>query len=362
VQHRVQGRGREARALRDVAEERVRQPAVAVPRVLEQVMQLVGARGRAEHPADRREPLDGERRPVGQPHVVAGEVPRDFPGGPGVAGVAVVVGGVPRGDGGVGEPVDILGAGAEAGQPAGDQRVADAVRRERQVGDGAEAAERLPEHRPLLLRPAQLAPDQLAVEDDGVRAEVREVLRLRPRRPEPGEGPGGGRRRAAGAALVEQEHPVVVQGPVEPRGAPDGPLGGESRPALQEHQPRQPVVAGLADGGDLPGEHGDPVAAGPPVVQWDAEVMVGEDSTRLPVGAHEQDYPGRPAARSRGHAPSATLAGALAGGQLRAFAWQRAARAAARPSAPFPRDSGLMDNSKKRPRGPAGASCRSVAA
>jgi hypothetical protein len=216
------------------------------------------------------------------------------------------VGGVPRGDAGVSEPVDVLGARAEAGQPPGEQRGADAVGRERQVGDRAEAAERLPEHRPRLLRPAQLAADQLAVEDDGVGAEVREVLRLRPRRPEAGEGARGGRRRPAGAALVQQQHPVVVQGPVKPGGAPDGPLGGEPRAALQEHQPRQPAVAGLAGGDDLPREHGDPLAVGLAVVQGNAEVMVGQDGTRLPVGAHEQDYP------ERGRAP-------LAGTRPRAF-------------------------------------------
>ena len=79
--------------------------------------------------------------------------------------------------------------GVQARQPAGDQRFADAVRRERQVRDRAEPAEALAQHAPRLV-PAQFAPDQLGVEHDAVGAEVGQVvgLGLRARGREPGQG------------------------------------------------------------------------------------------------------------------------------------------------------------------------------
>ena len=101
-----------------------------------------------------------------------------------------------------------------AGQPTGDEGLPDAVRRERQVGDGAHAAEALPEHAPRLA--GQLAPDQLGVEHDAVGAEVGQVVGLGLRRSEPGQGLPVRRGGPAGAALVEQQDPVVLQRPVQP--------------------------------------------------------------------------------------------------------------------------------------------------
>ena len=48
------------------------------------------------------------------------------------------------------------------------------------------------------------------------------------------QGLAGGGRGAAGAALVEQEHPVVIERPVEPGLAAHGALRPEARTALQE--------------------------------------------------------------------------------------------------------------------------------
>ena len=64
--------------------------------------------------------------------------------------------------------------------------------------------------------PVSVAPDQLGVEHDAVGAEVGQVVGLGLGRAEPGQGLPGGGGGPAGAALVEQQHPVVLQRPVQP--------------------------------------------------------------------------------------------------------------------------------------------------
>jgi hypothetical protein len=110
----------------------------------------------------------------------------------------------------------------------------------------------LAEHAPAL--DPELAPDRLGVADDRVGAEVRQVLGLLLRR-HPGELADRGR--PARAALVEQQHPELLQGAFEP-----GRGHRSQRPrrlvpgaALEEDEPWQ-VVPLAVDRDDLAREHG----------------------------------------------------------------------------------------------------------
>ena len=127
--------------------------------------------------------------------------------------------------------------------------------RQRQVGHGAEAAVALPEDRPWRLADER-RPQHLRVAHDRVGPEVREVVGLLLGRAEPGEGLPGGGCRPAGAALVEQQHAVVLQGATQPAGAAGRARRPAARTALQEEQPRQVLVA-LARRDHLAGEHRD---------------------------------------------------------------------------------------------------------
>ena len=171
-----------------------------------------------------------------------------------VAGVPLVVRGVLADDGAIGVPVDVVGGHGQPGQPAGDERLPDAVRGEGQIGNRAHPAEALSQHAPRHVA-GQLAPDQLGVEHDAVGPEVRQVIGLglraesRQRLPVHGGGP-------ASTALVEQQHPVVVQRPVQPAFPARRALRPEAGATLQEQQPGQFRV-GLIDGDDLTGVHLD---------------------------------------------------------------------------------------------------------
>jgi hypothetical protein len=125
----------------------------------------------------------------------------------------------------------------------------------------AQAAEALAEHGPAL-EPERLA-DELGVADDGVGAEVHEVVggRVQPHR-----------RRASGAALVERDHAEVLERPVEP--ARPRPRALVSGPALEVGE-RRAVLA--VDGGDLAGEDRDALAVRGVVVERDVELVLGED-------------------------------------------------------------------------------------
>ena len=129
------------------------------------------------------------------------------------------------------------------------------------------------------------------------------------------DGPPGERRAAAGAALVEQQHPVragrmpeppVTRAVARARGLP-------ARAALQEQQPREIVV--LATGGDhLAREHLDraPVVRRP-VVEGHLDRVIGEHEAGDPRSGHvsslsqpKTDARRRPCTRR----PSGPLAGA----------------------------------------------------
>lgn len=91
-----------------------------------------------------------------------------------------------------------------------------------------------------------------------------------------------GRGGAACAALVEEEHPVVLERPVEPGLLAGEPVGAESGAALEVEEPRQ-VRVFLADGHRLAGEQLDALALGVVVVERHGEAAVGEDDTGLAV-------------------------------------------------------------------------------
>ncbi len=156
---------------------------------------------------------------------------------------------------------------------------AQAFGRLREVVDDAEAAEALAEHAPLL--DPELHADRLCVADDRVGPEVGQVLGLvlrghvRKR---------ADRSRAAGAALVEEQKPVVLE-----RALPPGFVDQlqesrrlEARPALKVDEPR-PVVVLVGRSDDLAGEDGDRRPARLRVVERQFELVLGEDEVRRAV-------------------------------------------------------------------------------
>ena len=112
------------------------------------------------------------------------------------------------------------------------------------------------------------------VGDDRVGAEVGEIVGLLLRCPAGQRADRGG---AAGAALVQEQHPVVAQCPVEQGGR--GRVAGGARrleagTAGEEDQERPVPTIRI---GDLPGEHGDPLAVGSGVIEWDLELVLDKD-------------------------------------------------------------------------------------
>ena len=78
------------------------------------------------------------------------------------------------------------------------------------------------------------------------------------------------------AALVEEEHPVVTRGPLEPGGLDHiGPRCAVPRPALEEDKPGQ-VVSLPGFGHDLPCEDRDALTIGSRVVERNVEAVLGE--------------------------------------------------------------------------------------
>ena len=130
-------------------------------------------------------------------------------------------------------------------------------------------------------------PDDLRVGHDGVRPEEGQVIRLRL-----GVAPRSDRlvadgRAEARAALVEEQHPVVVQSAAYPATARLRPGRRAARSALEEDQVRKLVVPALL-GDELAGEDGDALAGRVGVVERHLEPVVGHDHARqrvaLPAG------------------------------------------------------------------------------
>ena len=150
--------------------------------------------------------------------------------------------------------------------------------RDRQVGHRGEAAEALAEHAPPL--DAQLLADVLGVADDRVGAEVRQVGRLGLRRV--ARDFRADRCRPPGSALVEQQHPVVLDGPFHPaRRRTRGPRRLEARTTLEEEEVR---AVGPIRSCDFAGEDGDLRSVRLRVIEWDGMLPLGEDRPRHAVG------------------------------------------------------------------------------
>ncbi|CAM5701468.1 hypothetical protein SVIOM342S_02716 [Streptomyces violaceorubidus] len=152
---------------------------------------------------------------------------------------------------------------------------------QRQVGDGAEAAEALAEDGPGCAA-GDLGADGLAVADDGVGAEVGEVVGLlggaAAQRERLAVGRGGG----TGAALVQEQDPVLLQGAAEPGGTADETVRPEAGSALEVDQPGQ-VLVGLVARDGLAGVQLDRLPGGVGVVEGHGETAVGEDDAWLAV-------------------------------------------------------------------------------
>ena len=203
---------------------------------------------------------DVSRSPFGSRMSSASSSSQDVADARPVVGVALEVVAVPLDHPGVRRRVDVVDRAADRRQPAGDERLPQALRRDRQVGHGAEAAEALAEDAPAL--DPELLPDELRIADDRVGAEVGQVLGLCLRRVTRNV---ADRRRSAGAALVEQQQPVVLQRPLDPAvggssaaspRSPDRPGGTQVRLVLaaergdlaREDRDRRPVGGGVVSG------------------------------------------------------------------------------------------------------------------
>ncbi len=124
--------------------------------------------------------------------------------------------------------------------------------------------------------------DQLGVAHDRVGTEVRQVLGLL-LGAQPIEVANRGR--AAGAALVEEQHAVVLERTCEPGLVDELERARRlaSRPALEEDEPRQ-LVAFLLGQDDLAREDGQLAAFRARVVERQVELVLAEDEVRRTVG------------------------------------------------------------------------------
>ncbi len=267
----------------------------------ERVLRVVAERRRVGRELDERVQRLGA---VAHPQLVARLA--EAPGGEAVAGrqdqrlrveplderaharavlrVALVVAPVALEDPLVGRAIDLVDVPPDRRQPAGDERLAQPLGREREVGHDAEAAEALAEHAPAL--DAELGADRLGVAHDRVGAEVLQVLGLLGGAE---AGQRADRRGAAGAALVEHQHAEVLQRPLEPARrarVPGRPRRLEAGTALEEDEERPVGAAGI---GDLAREHGDRLAARPVVVERERELVLGQHEPMGGVGDGRHD-------------------------------------------------------------------------
>lgn len=250
--------------------------------MLQEEVQPVAALAAAEDDTEGLEGLDGQTVAVGQDDLVVQEVVGDPAGALDVLRVAGVVGGDLAFDARVGGPVDVVCVGVEGGQAAGDHGGAEALRSDGEVADGAEAAEALAEDGPGGAA-GERGADGLAVPDDRVGAEVREVVGLFRGAAAQWKGLAVGGRGAAGAALVEQEDSVLLESAAEPGRSADETVRAEAGAALEVDQPGQ-VLPRLVTGDHLTGVELDRLARRGVVVEGHGEVVVGEDDAGLAVG------------------------------------------------------------------------------
>ena len=242
-----------------------------VGRLLEDVVQVLGARAHPEHVADLAEAAPREAIASREPDLLRVDAAAELANASAIRRIAVVVPAVSVEHPLVGGAVDVVDGAADRRQAAGEERLAQAVGSEREVGEHAEPAEALPQDAPAV--DAELAADPLRVAHDRVGAEVAQVVRLLLGRL-PGQ--AADRRRAARPALVEHEDAELGQRAVEPEGRGRDPGRArrlEPRPSLEEDQERPVEPVGVRH---LAREDGDPLAVGPAVVERHRELVLGE--------------------------------------------------------------------------------------
>ena len=248
-------------------------------------MDLLGARAHAEQLPELAKASRRQAVAVGEPDLAGLQARAQLPHAGAIARVALVVAAVAIEGAAVGRGIDLVDGPRDRRESAGEEGLAQAVGRDREVAHHAETAEALAEHAPAV--DAQLLADQLGVADDRVGAEIREVIRL-PGGVQVGEAPDRGR--APRSTLVEQQHPELGQRPSEPsrrRGVSRRAGRLEAGPTLKEHEIGPLETVGV---GDLARKHADPLAVGTRVVERHRE---------LPLGDHEPGDPQR-AADGRG--------------------------------------------------------------
>ncbi len=244
-------------------------------------MEQLEARAVAEPQTELAEAARGQSIAVRQADVLVPEPAEDVVHPCAVVGVALEIAPVLDDQALVRRSVDVVDRATDRRQPAGDVRLAQAFRCDRQVGHRRESTEALTEHAPPI--DAELRPDRLRVADDRVGAEVGQVLglgvgcRARELRAD--------RCRPTGPPLIKQDDPVVLERLLHPAGGRARRPGRlEPRPALEEHEvrPIQPVRMG-----DLSGEDGDARTVGTRVVERDGVLSLGQDRARDAIGGHD---------------------------------------------------------------------------
>ncbi len=243
-------------------------------------MQLLEPVAHAQHLAELAKAPLREAIPAGETDVFGLEAIEDAPHAIPVVRITLVVGASLGDCALVGRSVDVVGVTLERREPARQKRGGEAFRRLREVVDDAEAAEALPEHAPGL--GSELVPDQLGVADDRVGPEVRQVFGLL-LCAAPGEVAHG--RRAAGAALVEKQHAVVLERAGEPGLVHELKRAWRLAPgaSLEEHEPRQLVPLAVSRD-DFAREDSQLSAFRARVVEWNVELVLAEDEVRSTVG------------------------------------------------------------------------------
>ena len=140
----------------------------------------------------------------------------------------------------VGGAVDLIRTAPDGCHPAGEVDLVQAPREQREVGEAAKATETLAEQAPGAPRAQHLA-NVLGVAHYAVGAKMAEVVRLliwgHPRQGVSTDGGG-----VAGAALIEQQHPKLLQGPLDPAAIGGRARSAKARAPLQIEQPGQVII------------------------------------------------------------------------------------------------------------------------
>src|SRR5262249_31209396 len=143
---------------------------------LDDVVEQLPARAVAEPHPQLAEPGCGEAIPGREANVLGLEPLEDLRGPGPIAWIALEVRAVLLDEPHGGRAVHVVGRASDGRQAAGDDRLAQALGRDREVGHRREAPEALTEDAPAI--DTELPANVLGVTDDRVGAEVRQVSRL----------------------------------------------------------------------------------------------------------------------------------------------------------------------------------------